>query len=125
VPTRTIECRDCHTEVETNQSQQLYCKVCRLYRNLIFLRDHTFECVVCEKTAAPLKRDAWVCCNCDPTMGCADVTGCCALCNKEAILPHDGIAVCADCLDSYEQRKLLIQALGAKVARMKEENGVS
>lgn len=122
---RTIECKDCGSPFPTTRSNAKYCRVCRLYRNLVFLRDSTFECAACGTTVAPVVRDGWVCSTCDPTMGCSDVTGCCSLCSIDAKLPYEELAVCEECLNSPDQRRLLVSALRAKVNRLKEENGLS
>lgn len=116
--TTTIDCADCGHQYETARKNTKYCRVCRLLRNLSYLKNTTYTCFVCDKDYAPLERqpaDWRMCGTCERREWPHDVKGTCALCNDDSDrLIHADIAVCRKCAFDPEKRPLLVKALARK-----------
>lgn len=111
----TIHCRDCGEPRTKTPSNTLYCKKCRLLRDLDYWRVHTRVCSSegCEVEYAPLGRNDRHCSSCDP--GLRAYNHPCSLGGKTN--PHAGwrlyrdFPVCAACLRDPAARPRLIAAL--------------
>lgn len=111
---RTIRCEDCGADYKTKRANTKYCRVCRLYRNLLFLKNRKKECPACGDQFAPLAMDDMVCGRCD--IGRHYVDGTCALCGDATSKQlHPDVAVCHPCATDPSRRPLLIRALAKKL----------
>lgn len=116
---RTIQCKDCGADYQTKRGNTLYCRVCRLYRNAIYLRNRTSTCIECESKFAPLETADILCGNCDFTL--AGPSGTCAICRQETDrLIHEDIKVCTRCAKDPGQRTIFLRALAKKRRANKE-----
>lgn len=122
--TTTITCADCGQPYETARKNTKYCRVCRLARNLAFLKDSTYTCFVCSEEYAPLERqpESWrVCGPCEPRAWPHDHAGDCALCGEHSDrLIHEDIAVCRSCAFDPEKRPLMFKAI---LKKQRERSG--
>ncbi len=120
---KTIQCEDCGRKYETTRKNTKYCRVCRVFRDLAYLRALTKTCVACDRDFAPMRRDDLLCGHCDPTTSKQEVEGDCALCQVHANLLHADIAVCKGCATDPEKRELFMKAL-AKKRRASQEGAI-
>jgi len=110
-----IHCEDCGSPRLTKYANTKYCEVCRLARNLNFMKGQKFTCGVSGNKYAPIKRNQSVSLTCDPYSTPGGVTGECGVCNtKNARLYGEHVRVCVECLDSIEKRGLIYAALLSK-----------
>jgi hypothetical protein len=100
-----------------------YCKVCRLYRNLEFVRERTGKCIACEKEHALTERKPFLCQSCQAIAGTGR-KGSCGVCGTEDtdLVPQE-LAVCVGCMDDPSKRGKILLGLLTKIARNKEEYG--
>lgn len=111
---RTISCADCGAEYETRRTNTKYCRVCRTYRDLMFLGDRSKTCIECDKQFLPLTKKDLLCGACGSFLAKA-VHGDCSLCGeKTEHLLHDSIKVCRRCATDPEKRVTLLRALAKK-----------
>lgn len=119
---KTIICEDCGKLRETAQSNTRFCRVCRLLKNLTWLKSRTAKCLVCECRFAPLERNAYLCPKCDPAERKDPPVGNCALCDTEGELVDTDVHVCMGCATSIDKRPIFHAALIKKVKAQKEAN---
>ena len=110
----TIICQDCGDERKRCPKNTLYCKKCRVLREITYWRLKTRYCRGCKAKFAPLERPDFYCSKCDPGLDHLDRP--CALVKVNAT-PHNGpptypqIPVCAKCMRDPKKRPHLIIAL--------------
>lgn len=118
----TIICRDCGDERHRVPRNTLYCKRCRVLRNIDYWRKTTRRCADCDAPFAPLDRNDNWCSKCNP--GLQAHRGPCALARGE----HEGlyvtgsVPICADCMRDPAQRRFLISALSKGQAKRRAAN---
>ena len=117
-----ITCCECGSERQTRWRNTKYCLVCRYLRNTKYIRDREIkkDCVECDSTFLPLKRDDAFCPEC-AMVSQAHPRGTCGLCKStDQPLLARGIKICHACAYSIEQRDLMIKALGKKKRERQE-----
>lgn len=121
---RTITCEDCGAPYVTKRTNTKYCRLCRLLRNVLYLRDKTSVCIGCDKTYAPLLREKFaVCGDCFPGSWGNDATGRCSFCDTDGVrLLDPDVAVCRDCAQNPDKRELFVKALLKKQAIRRREH---
>lgn len=123
----TITCRDCGYQRHRVPANTLYCKRCRLLRDIDYWRKNTRVCAEagCRQVFAPLHRNDRWCSTHNP--GLRAHSGTCGLAPRDA--PHEGryvhpsLPICADCARDPAKRRLLIKALENGQAARRRENG--
>jgi hypothetical protein len=115
----TVHCADCGSEVQTRRANTKYCKVCRLLRDVKFVKERTKECWGCGVTFAPLNRGDVFCGTCDLVPG-HSVTGTCAFCKAQTQLYSDQVSVCLPCLKDPEKRPTVARSLINKQRKLRE-----
>jgi hypothetical protein len=123
--TSIIQCQDCGADYETVRRNTKYCRVCRMFRDLAYLKALTRECISCDQKFAPLHREDILCGNCDPVTSKFHVEGVCGICQVQATLLHKDIAVCKSCATDPGQRTVFIKALAKKRLANQRANGVT
>lgn len=111
-----IICADCGAERQARNKNTKYCRVCRLSRNLVYLRKRqtTSTCVLCDTKFAPLQVGDDLCAKCDYQPESAPVVVC-ALCNESRRSIDNDIAVCLECAKDPEKRDVFLRALKKKI----------
>lgn len=111
----SISCADCGDSRHRVPSNTLYCKKCRLLRDLDYWRSRTRRCGGCGKTFAPLGREDKSCSSCDP--GLRAYAGTCLMGSRDAATRHEGrypmleLPVCTGCARDPAKRAKLIDML--------------
>jgi hypothetical protein len=105
----------------TRRKNTKYCAICRLLKNLSFLKERTSKCLVCEKTFSQVSRNEQVCLACDPYSTPAAVEGTCGLCGTPSDrLLGEHIAVCVGCAQDPSKREVFRASLLKKQKAIKE-----
>lgn len=117
-----ITCEDCGLEFQSSRDNAKYCRVCRLFRNLVFIEARTYDCWACGGEFAPLERNQKFCGDCNTVRSAHDAPGTCSFCKeKTEQLLHKEVKVCRKCATDPENRQLLIRALHKKKASRASE----
>lgn len=115
-----IHCEDCGAPRMTKYGNTKYCEICRLARNLNFMKGQKFKCGVSGKRYAPVKRNQGVCLECDPYSTPGGPQGDCPVCGTDDTrLYGEHVRVCVSCMDSIEKRPTIYAALLKKQAQIK------
>lgn len=115
-----IHCEDCGSPRLTKYANTKYCEICRLARNLNFMRGQKFTCAVSKNRFAPIKRGQIVSLTCDPYALPGSVEGTCGICEKDGKLYGEHVRVCVECLDSIDKREEIYGMLLLKQKLIKE-----
>ncbi len=115
----TISCTDCGAERKQCPTNTLYCKSCRLLRDLAHWASNRRTCRDCRASFAPIGRTDYRCSSCHP--GTRGRTVACVLCRAYGAPLLHGIPVCAECIRSPLKRKKLIEALERGQALRRKE----
>lgn len=119
--TRTIQCADCGHPYETTRKNTLYCDVCRLSRDVMYMGTRTTKCLGCSERFCRLHRHDVLCAECDIVKSSLWGEGSCALCGQDqATRVRPDVAVCIGCAKAPEHRRVFIKALVKKVRTRKE-----
>lgn len=119
---KSYKCEGCSAPATAKRRNAKYCTVCRLVKNVMFIKDNSKKCWLCESKFAPLERNDVFCGTCDEDAPRGN-TGTCSLCQAEAQLYRDDISVCVPCMKDPEQRPLLLRALRKKQRARRKEHG--
>lgn len=104
-----MTCADCSSSFEAKRSNTKYCPACRLYRDLIFIKDSTEECWCCESKFSPTKRGMIVCAPCGEHQYKRAHCAFCEQDDRPILMP--GLAVCIHCAFAPENRKKLMRSV--------------
>lgn len=121
--TTIIACADCGSTHEARAKNTKYCKVCRLYRNLMF-QANTGQpfgtCKLCDNTFTKLNRNDILCGKC---VFMDNASGSCSICDREAPLYHADVRLCLPCLKNPALYRKVVAALKRKRdTRTQEDN---
>lgn len=118
----THSCADCSESFEAKRKNALYCPPCRLFRDLLFLRDSTQNCWACDAKYSPTKRNMIACADCSKQLH--PLKGHCAFCKQDdQHMLQAGLAVCTSCAFDPNKRKELLKSVRHRVITQKEKNG--
>lgn len=117
-----IHCADCGDSVRAKRPNTKYCKLCRLYRNVVYIASRSATCCSCESQFAPLHRNDQLCPDCD-FLAENNPRGSCAFCEKEDELRVcAGVALCNRCAKTPALRHRVTLALAKKRAARRKAN---
>lgn len=116
-----IKCADCGEPYTAKRRNAKYCRLCRLFRDLIYLDRRTHECVSCGDRFAPLHSNDKLCAICDFATKTADAKKC-SFCSEKRATVNAEVSVCLGCAKDPKHRRLLIQATGKKRRTRTEAN---
>jgi hypothetical protein len=108
-------CEDCGGSYLAKRSNAKYCSICRLFRDLTWLRNRQYTCLDCEARFAPFKSNEQLCSKCDFIGSKNYVEGTCALCQHSSypLLSAD-VAVCLGCARDPDKRAIFLKAIANK-----------
>jgi hypothetical protein len=115
----TISCTDCGAERKQCPKNTLYCKACRLLRDLDHWTSNRRQCRDCRAAFAPIGRTDYRCSSCHPGSRLRQIT--CVLCRTDGAPLLSGIPVCDQCLRAPAKRKKLFEALQRGQAQRRQE----
>lgn len=121
MPSHSVSCADCAETFQSARSNAKYCSACRLYRDLIFVKDNTAECWACGGRFCPTKRGMAICSTC----AAHEYTkrGHCAFCEQDdQPMLTKGLAVCAPCALDVKNRRKLIRSVASRRSAQMEAN---
>lgn len=112
---RFISCDDCSHWEEVSAKNAKRCHVCRLVKNLEFMRGRQAKCWLCEDKFCPVARDDQLCGKCCISLKSAEQVEC-AFCHLTRTSVSKDIAVCVFCARDVQYRKRFLSSIGKKQA---------
>lgn len=110
---RIISCEDCSHWEEVTAKNAKRCYVCRLARNLEFMRDRKGRCWLCEEQFCPTARDDQLCGKCCISLKSAQEIVC-VYCRESKLSVAKDIAVCVVCARDVKHRRKFLKAVTDK-----------
>lgn len=116
------DCVNCGADITAKSKLAKYCSICRLHKNLMFVKGSTTTCDVCEDKYAPSERGQFCCTKCSSVTDSVR-EGECKICGSEDYpLIWQDASVCVRCMDDPAKRPLIVRGLMKRIMKQKKES---